>query len=98
MSWPPVRIAMFLKHGLAAIADKRPGAFTAADFQSAAQLVDPPASPALRLDVFGDDQKRLARLHHRLENGKQRLQSGQLLLVQQHVSVLELGYHLLGVG
>ena len=40
----------------------------------------------------------LAALHHRFEQRQDRLQAGQLLLVQQDVRVLELDDHLLGIG
>ena len=85
-----------LEHGLAAIAEAR--RLHRRDLQAAAQLVDHQRRQRFALDVFGDDEQRLARLHHRLEHGQQRLQSRELLLVQQHVSVLELGHHLLGIG
>ena len=39
-----------------------------------------------------------AALHHGFEQRQKRLQTGQLLLVQQDVRVIELGEHLLGVG
>ncbi len=51
----------------------------------------------LALDVLGDDEERLAGLHHRLKDGEHRLQRGKLLLVDEDVGILELGQHLLGV-
>jgi hypothetical protein len=50
-----------------------PGAFTARDLQSAAQLVDDERRERLAFDVFGDDQQRLAGLDHGLEERQQRL-------------------------
>jgi hypothetical protein len=53
------------------------------------------ASPSTSL---GDDDKRFARLHDRLEHRQHRLKAGELLLVQQHVCVFEFGDHLLCIG
>ena len=96
MSWPPVRIAMSSEHRLAAVAEAR--RLHGRDLEAAAQLVDDEGGERLALDVLGDDDQRLAGLHHRLEHRQHRLQAGELLLVQEHVGVLELGDHLLGVG
>ena len=52
----------------------------------------------LALDVLGDDDQRLARLHHRLEHRQQRLQRRQFLLVHENIGILELGDHLLRIG
>ena len=85
-----------LEHRLAAIAEAR--RLHRRDLEAAAQLVDDEGRERLALDVLGDDQQRLARLHHRLEHRQHRLQAGQLLLVQEDVGVLELDHHLLGIG
>jgi hypothetical protein len=37
-------------------------------------------------------------LNDRLEKRQQRLERGELLLMDEEVDVLEFGYHLLGVG
>ena len=85
-----------LEHRLAAIAEAR--RLDRRDLEAAAQLVDDERRQRLALDVLGDDEQRLAGLHHRLEDRQHRLQGGQLLLVDEDVGVLELGHHLLGVG
>ena len=85
-----------LQHGLAAIAEAR--RLDRRDLQAAAQLVDHECGERLAFDVLGDDEKRTARLHHLLEQRKQRLQAGELLLVDEDVRALELGHHLLGIG
>ncbi len=85
-----------LEHRLAAIAEA--GRLNRRDLEAAAQLVDDERRQRLALDILGDDEQRLAALHHRLEQGQHRLQPGELLLVQQDVGGLELGRHLLGVG
>ena len=85
-----------LQHGLAAIAEAR--RLDGGDLEAAAQLVDDERGERLALDLFGDDQQRTARLHHRFEHRQQLLQVRQLLLVDEDVGVLELGHHLLGVG
>ena len=85
-----------LQHGLAAVAEAR--RLHGRHLQAAAQLVDHQRRQRLALDVLGDDQQRLAGLHHGLEDRQQGLERGELLLVDQDVGVLELGDHLLGVG
>jgi hypothetical protein len=84
------------QHRLAPVAEA--GRLDGGDLQPAAQAVDDQRCQGLAFDVFGDDQERTARLHHGLEHRQHRLQAGQFLLVQQHVDVLELGGHFLGVG
>ena len=96
MSWPPVSTAM--SSSMALRRSPKPGRLHRRDFEAAAQLVDHERRQRFAFDVLGDDKQRPARLHHRLEHREQRLQPRQLLLVQQHVSVLELGQHLLGIG
>ena len=85
-----------LQHRLAAIAEA--GRLDGGDLQAAAQAVDHQRRQRLALDVLGDDQERTAGLHHGFQHRQHRLQAGELLLVQQHVDVLELGGHLLGIG
>src|ERR1700757_385803 len=85
-----------LEHGLAAVAEA--GGFDGGNLESAAELVDDEGGERLALHVLGHDQQRLAGLDDRLEHGEHRLQPGELLLVQEHEGVLELGHHLLGVG
>src|ERR1700758_2841558 len=85
-----------LQHGLAAIAEAR--RLDGGDLQTAAQAVDDEGGESLALDVLGDDDQRLAGLHHGLEQRKQLVQRGQLLLVDEDVGVLHLDAHLVGVG
>ena len=85
-----------LQHGLAAIAEAR--SLHGRNLQAAAQLVDDERGQSLAFDVLGDDEQRLAGLHHGFEHRQQRLQRRELLLVDQDVGILELGHHLLGVG
>src|SRR6185312_8573354 len=84
------------QHGLAAIAEAR--RLDGGNLQPAPQTVDHQRRQRLALDVLGDDQKRTAGLHHGFEHRQHRLQAGELLLVQQHVDVFQLGGHLFGVG
>ena len=77
-----------LQHGLAAIAEAR--RLDGRDLEAAAQLVDDERRQRLALDLLGDDQQRLAGLHHRLEQRQHRLQAGELLLVDEDVGALEL--------
>src|SRR6185437_4930177 len=85
-----------LEHRLAAVAEA--GRLHRRDLEAAAQLVDDQGRQRLALDILGDDEERLARLHHRLEDGEHRLQARELLLVQQDVRALQLADHLLGIG
>jgi hypothetical protein len=62
-----------LQHRLAAIAEAR--RLDGRDLQAAAQLVDDQRGQRLALDVLGDDQQRLAGLHHRFEQRQHRLQA-----------------------
>ena len=93
--WPAVRTAM--SSSIALRRSPKPGALTA-HLEAAAELVDDQRGQRLALDVLGDDQQRLAGLHHASRIGSSRLQRGDLLLVDQDVGVLQLGDHLLGVG
>ena len=85
-----------LQHGLAAIAEAR--CLHGRDLQAAAQLVDDQRGQRLALDLFGDDEQRLAGLHDRFEHRQQRLQARELLLVDEDVGLFQLDRHLLGVG
>ena len=85
-----------LQHGLAAIAEAR--SLHRRDLEAAAQLVDHERGERLALDVLGDDQKRLAGLHDRLEQREQLLQARELLLVDEDVGVFHLRPHLVGIG
>jgi hypothetical protein len=55
-----------LEHGLAAVTEAR--RLDGRDLEAAAQLVDHEGGQRLALDVLGDDQQRLAGLHHGLED------------------------------
>ncbi len=84
------------EHRLAAIAEAR--RLDRRDLEAAAQLVDDEGGERFAFDVLGDDDERLAGLHDGFEHRQQRLQRGELLLVDEDVGVLEFGDHLLGVG
>ena len=71
---------------------------TAADLQSAAQLVDNQRGKSLAFNVLGDDEERLGGLHNCFEDRQHRLQVRQLLLVQEDVDVFKIGNHLVRVG
>ena len=66
--------------------------------EGAADLVDHEGGQRLTLDVFGQDEQRLAGLHDLLKHRKQLSDRGDLALVQQDVGVVEHGFHRLGVG
>src|SRR5713226_8504099 len=69
-----------------------------AHLQRAAQLVDHQCGQRLALQVLGNDEQRLARLRHLLEQREQVLHRGDLFVVHQAVCVLEHGLHLLRIG
>ena len=96
MTVPPVSIAM--SSSIALRRSPKPGALTAATFRPPRSLLTTSVAKRLALDVLGDDEQRLARLHHGFQNGKHRLQTGKLLLVDEDVGALQLGNHLVGVG
>ena len=93
---PPREDGDVLEHGLAAIAEAR--SLDGSNLEAAAQLVDDERGESLALDVFSDDEERLAGLHDGFEHRQHGLQARQLLLVDQDVRALELGHHLVGVG
>ena len=76
----------------------KPGAFTAADVEGAADLVDDERGQRFALDVLGDDQQGLAGLHHLLQHRQQVVHRADLLVGQQDVGVVEHGLLAFGVG
>src|SRR5207247_483667 len=84
-----------LEHRLAAVAEAR--RLHRAGVERAAELVDHERGQRLALDVLGDDQERLARPRHLLEQRQHVLHDADLLLVDQHDRVLEHDLHPLGV-
>src|SRR5215469_2327069 len=85
-----------LQHRLAAITEAR--RLDRRDLEAAAQLVDHERGERFALDVLGDDQKRLAGLHHSFKQRQQLVERGEFLLVDEDVGVLHLHAHLVGVG
>ena len=83
-----------LEHGLAAVAEA--GGLDGAHVERAADLVHDERGEGLALDFLGDDEERLAALGDGLEEREELLEVGDLLLVDEHVGVLEDG--LLGLG
>ena len=60
-----------MEPGLAAIA--KAGRLDRSDLEAAAQLVDDQRRQRFAFDVLGNDEQRLARSHHRLEQRQHRL-------------------------
>jgi hypothetical protein len=73
----------------------KPGALTP---EAPAQLVHHEGRERLALYVLGNDEQRLARLHHRFQQRKQLLQPGKLLFVNQDIWVFHVDPHLVGIG
>src|SRR5262245_38037453 len=93
ISWPPVRTAM--SSSMALRRSPKPGAFTAATFRpprslltTSVAIASPSTSSAMMTRGLPDG----------CQDGKHRLQAGELLFVEQDVGILELGEHLLGIG
>src|SRR5712664_636180 len=85
-----------LQHGLAAIAEAR--GLDSGNLEAAAQTVDDEGGESFAFDVFRDNHKRLAALHHGFQQGKQFIQLRKLLLVDQDVGIFHFNAHLVGVG
>src|ERR1039457_4024189 len=85
-----------LAHGLAAITEAR--GFDGNNVERAAQLVDHQRGQRFAFEVFRDDQHRLADLGDLFEQRQHVLEAADLLLVEEDVSVLHLGFHRLGIG
>ena len=66
--------------------------------EGAAQLVHDQRGQGLAIDVLGDDEQRLARARHLLQERQQVLHDADLPVRQQQPDVLEHDLHLLGVG
>src|SRR5260370_13052174 len=85
-----------LQHGLAAIAEAR--SLDGGNLQPTTQTGDDQGGQSLAFDVFRDNHKRLAALHHRFEQRQQFVQRGELLLVDQDVGIFHFNAHFVGVG
>ena len=94
MTWAPVRMAMSCS--IALRRSPKPGRLDGDGVERAADLVDDERGEGLALDVLGDDDERLAGLHHGLERRQQRLHGRDLGLVDQQVRLLEHGFLALG--
>ena len=75
------------QHGLAAVAVAR--GLYGAHIQNAAEFVDHQGCQGLAFDVFGDDQKRLARLAHGFQQGDEILGVGDFFFVNQDQAFFE---------
>src|SRR5579859_3635501 len=80
-----------LQHRFAAIAEA--WSLHSRDLQRATQLVDDQGRERFALDVFRDDQQRLAALRDLLEQREQVLHRADLLFVDQDVGVLQGNFH-----
>src|ERR1043165_8587945 len=84
------------EHRLATVAEAR--SLHRRDVESAAQLVDDERGERLALDIFGDDEQRLAHLRDLFEERQQVFHRADLLLVDEDQRVVEHGLHPFGVG
>ena len=84
------------EHGLATVTEAR--GLDGGDLQGATHLVHDERCESFAIDVFGDDEERLALLCHVFEHREQILHGRNLLVVQQDVRILEGDFHAVGVG
>src|SRR5205085_3843242 len=84
------------EHRLAAVAEA--GGLDRADVQSTAQLVDDERGERLALDIFGDDEQRLAHLRDLFQERQEVFHRADLLLVDEDQRVVEDGLHPFGIG
>ena len=84
------------EHGLAAVAEAR--CFHSSDVEDAAELVDHESRKGFAIDVFGDDDERLAGFGDLLEEREHVLERADLLLVDENERVLEGCFHGLRIG
>ena len=75
------------EHGLAAVAEAR--RLDGAGLEDAADVVDDQGRQRFAVDVFGDDQQRLAGLGDLLQHRQQIADVGDLLVVQQDERIFE---------
>src|SRR5438552_5476786 len=85
-----------LEHGLAAITEAR--GLDGDGGESATQLIDDDGGLGLALNVLGNDQERLAALHHFLQHRQQVGHRGDLLVGDQDEGILEDRLHAGRVG
>ena len=86
ISVPPVSDGDVAQHRLAAVAEA--GGLHRTDVEHAAELVDDQQRQRFALDVFGDDQQRLAGLGDLLQHRHQVAEVADLLLVDQDAARL----------
>ena len=84
------------EHGLATVTEA--GGLDGNRLEGATDLVDDQGRQCFAVDVLGDDEQRLARLHDLLQDREQVLDRRDLGVDDQDVSVLEDCLHPLGVG
>src|SRR6266545_742716 len=84
------------QHGLAAVAEA--GRLDRDRRERAAHLVHDQGGQGLAIDVLGDDQQRLARLHDLFQDRQQIVQVRDLVFDNEDVRVVHDGFHPFGVG
>src|SRR5438270_3241394 len=84
-----------LQHRLATIAESR--SLHGRHLQRATQLVDDQRRERFALDVFRNDEQRLAALRDLLQQRQQVLHRADLLFIDQDVGILQGNFHALGI-
>ena len=85
-----------LQHRLTTIAEAR--GLHCGGVEGATNLVDHQRGECFTLDIFGNDEERLARLHHTFEERQHRLHGGNLGRVEQDVRLFEHGFLTVLIG
>ena len=86
-----------LQHGFAAVTKAR--SLDGQNVEHTAQFVQNQGGQCFAVDIFGnDDQFALADLDQFLEERNDVVSSGDLLVVDQDISICNIGFHVFGVG
>src|SRR5262249_17045533 len=84
------------QHGLAPVAEA--GRLDGRNLEAATQLVHDKSCECLAFDIFGNDEERLAGLHHSLKERQQLVEGGELFFIDQNIRVFHFNPHLVGIG
>src|SRR5579883_309824 len=93
---PAGQLGNVIQHGLAAVAEAR--GLNSRDLQRATQLVHDQGRERFAVNVFGDDEQRLAALRNALEQWNQVFHRADFLFVNQDVGVVQSHFHALWIG
>ena len=96
MTVPPVRTA--ISCSISFLRSPKPGALTQTTLKRPWRLVQQQSSQGIALHILSDDDELPAGLDDRLQDGQDLLNVGDLLIGDQQVSIVQDGFHLVGIG